>query len=74
VNAAEHIIGVSGPDLGNLRAGLAASATSASFAVVSGGMLCALHVAALAAANASRVDTTTVNRCPRTRNDLPRFG
>ncbi|WP_219416288.1 MFS transporter [Pseudonocardia nigra] len=48
VSAVEHVIGVSGPDLGNLRAGLVAGATSASFAAVSGGLLCVGGVAALA--------------------------
>lgn len=53
VSAVEHIIGVSGPDLGNFRAGLVAGATSASFAAVSGGVLCVLGVAGLAATNSS---------------------
>jgi hypothetical protein len=49
VSAVEHIIGVSGPDLGNFRAGALASVTSAGFAAVSGGLACALGIAALAA-------------------------
>lgn len=53
VSAVEHIIGVSGPDLGSFRGGLVAGATSASFAVISGGLLCVLGVAGLAAANTS---------------------
>ncbi|WP_116040520.1 MFS transporter [Amycolatopsis palatopharyngis] len=51
VSSVEHIIGVSGPDLGNFRGGLVAGITSASFAVVSGGLLCVVGVAVLAAAN-----------------------
>lgn len=53
VSSAEHIIGVSGPDLGNFRGGLVAGATSASFAVISGGVLCVLGVAGIALANTS---------------------
>ena len=51
VSAVEHIIGVSGPDVGNFRGGLVASATSASFAVISGGALCVLGIAVVAALN-----------------------
>ena len=51
VSAVEHIIGVSGPDLGNFRGGLVAGATTATFAVVSGGVLCVAGVVALAATN-----------------------
>jgi Transmembrane secretion effector len=53
VSAVDHIIGVSGPDLGNFRGGLVAGATSASFAVISGGFLCVLGVIGLAVANTS---------------------
>lgn len=67
VSAVEHIIGVSGPDLGNFRAGLVGGATSASFAIVSGGVLCVLGVAALAVANTSlRRFTTTVRESEST--------
>jgi MFS family permease len=51
VSAAEHMIGVSGPDLGSFRAGLLAGATSATFAAVAGGAMCALGIAFLAASN-----------------------
>lgn len=51
VSAAEHAIGVAGPDLGNVRAGLVASATSATFAAVAGGVVCSLGIAAVAIAN-----------------------
>ncbi|WP_327158643.1 MFS transporter [Streptomyces tubercidicus] len=40
VGAAEHIVGQAGPDLGNLRGGLVADATSGTTALVSGGLLC----------------------------------
>ncbi|MFE7539529.1 MFS transporter [Streptomyces platensis] len=40
VSAAEQIVGQAGPDLGNLRGGLVADATSGTAALVSGGLLC----------------------------------
>ncbi|MEU3987813.1 MFS transporter [Streptomyces platensis] len=40
VSAAEQIVGQTGPDLGNLRGGLVADATSGTTALVSGGLLC----------------------------------
>ncbi|MBW5421386.1 MFS transporter [Streptomyces sp. BG9H] len=52
VSSVEHVIGVAGPELGNFRGGLLASATSASFALVLGGLSAALVIAAVAAANA----------------------
>jgi predicted MFS family arabinose efflux permease len=45
VAAAEQIVGQAGPDMGNLRGGLVASATSGGFALVSGGLLCVAAVA-----------------------------
>lgn len=51
VSAAEHIIGVSGPDIGNFRGGLVAGATSPVFAAVSGGVLCVLGVGWIALHN-----------------------
>ncbi|MFC7342626.1 MFS transporter [Saccharopolyspora griseoalba] len=45
VNAVDPVVGASGPDLGNFRAGLAADATSATAAAVSGALLCAVGVA-----------------------------
>ncbi|WP_245642479.1 MFS transporter [Nonomuraea candida] len=51
VSSVEHVIGVAGPELGNFRGGLLASATSASFALVFGGLSAVLAVAAVAAAN-----------------------
>ena len=52
VSSVEHVIGVAGPELGNFRGGLLASATSASFALVAGGLSAVLAIAAVAAANA----------------------
>lgn len=40
VSAAEQIVGSAGPDLGNMRGGLVAEATSGMVALVSGGLLC----------------------------------
>jgi len=42
VSALEHIVGVAGPQLGMLRAGLVAAATSGSVALVTGGLSCVL--------------------------------
>ncbi len=52
VSSVEHVIGVAGPELGNFRGGLMASATSAPCSLVVGGASAALAVAALAVANA----------------------
>jgi MFS family permease len=46
ISSIELIVGISGPDLGNLRAGAVAQGTTAAFALVSGGLAC---LAALAA-------------------------
>ena len=51
VSAVDHVVGVSGPDLGNFRGGLVAAGTSPTIAVVSGGLLCLAGVAATAAVN-----------------------
>ncbi|MFI7104571.1 MFS transporter [Streptomyces sp. NPDC050161] len=53
VSSVEHVIGVAGPELGNFRGGLLASATSAPFSLVVGGLSATLVVAVVAAANAS---------------------
>ncbi|MEU2551204.1 MFS transporter [Streptomyces sp. NPDC013313] len=50
VTAAEQIVGQAGPSLGNVRGGLLAGFTSGAAALVSGGLLCVLAVAAVAAA------------------------
>jgi predicted MFS family arabinose efflux permease len=44
VAAAEQIVGQAGPDVGNMRGGLVAGATSGMTALVSGGLLCAVAV------------------------------
>jgi predicted MFS family arabinose efflux permease len=49
VSAVEDIVGMAGPYLGNFRAGVVAGATTAGFAAVSGGLLCVLGIAAVAA-------------------------
>jgi MFS family permease len=49
VSAVEHVVGVTGPDFGNFRGGLVAGLSSAPVALVSGGLLAALGVAAVAA-------------------------
>jgi predicted MFS family arabinose efflux permease len=45
VVAAEQVTGQAGPDIGSMRAGLVAAATSGTFALVSGGLLCLAVVA-----------------------------
>lgn len=51
VSSVEHVIGVAGPNLGNFRGGVLAGWTSATFSLVSGGMLCVVGVLVIAAAN-----------------------
>ncbi|MGW6511072.1 MFS transporter, partial [Streptomyces niveus] len=48
VSSVEHVIGVAGPELGNFRGGLVASATSAPFSLVSGGLTATLAIAVVA--------------------------
>ncbi|OLT20126.1 hypothetical protein BJF78_35760, partial [Pseudonocardia sp. CNS-139] len=50
VSAVENVVGAGGPGIGDARAGLVAGLTSASFAAVSGGLACAVAVAAVALA------------------------
>ncbi|MEV0123280.1 MFS transporter [Streptomyces sp. NPDC050703] len=52
VSAAEQIVGQAGPDIGNLRGGLVADATSGAAALVSGGLLCLGAVAVVGATTA----------------------
>jgi MFS family permease len=52
VGAAEQTVGVAGPDLGNMRAGLVADVTSGTAALVSGGLLCLGAVALVAVTTA----------------------
>ena len=49
VAAAEQIVGQGGPEVGNLRGGLVAAATSGTVALVSGGLLCVAAVVLIAA-------------------------
>lgn len=49
VAAAEQIVGQAGPDVGNIRGGLIAGATSGMVALVSGGLLCMTAVALVGA-------------------------
>lgn len=51
VSSVEMIVGISGPDLGNVRAGAMAQATSAGVALVVGGLGCVVTVAATAIAS-----------------------
>jgi MFS family permease len=44
VSAVEHIVGVAGPDVGNMRAGAVAGLTTPQFAALSGAALCVLGV------------------------------
>ncbi|MFE4519646.1 MFS transporter [Kitasatospora sp. NPDC056783] len=49
VSAAEQIVGQAGPDVGSMRGGLVADATSGAVALVSGGLLCLGAVVVLGA-------------------------
>ncbi|MEU8027460.1 MFS transporter [Streptomyces sp. NPDC049099] len=49
VTAAEQIVGQAGPDLGNVRGGLVAGWTSGATSLITGGLLCLLAVATVAA-------------------------
>ncbi|MFJ8825359.1 MFS transporter [Streptomyces sp. NPDC102467] len=51
VSSVEHVIGVAGPELGNFRGGLIASATSASFSLIAGGLSAVLATSIVAAVN-----------------------
>lgn len=69
VSSVEHVIGVAGPELGNFRGGLLASATSASFSLVFGGLSAILAIAAVAATNAPFAPTAR-RLLPRSRPPL----
>ncbi|MER6016386.1 MFS transporter [Streptomyces bluensis] len=49
VSAAEQVVGQAGPDIGNLRGGLVADATTGTTALISGGLLCLGAVAMVGA-------------------------
>ena len=51
VTSVEHVIGVAGPELGNFRAGVVAGLAGAAFAATSGGLVCLVGIAVIAAAN-----------------------
>lgn len=51
VASVEHVIGVAGPNVGNFRGGAIAGWTSASFSLVSGGLLAVVGVLLIAAVN-----------------------
>ena len=59
VGAAEQIVGQAGPDIGNMRGGLVAGATSGAAALVSGGLLCLGAVAVVAATTADLRNSCT---------------
>lgn len=46
ISSVELVVGISGPDLGNVRAGAVAQATTATFALVTGGVACLAVLAA----------------------------
>jgi len=48
VSAMEHVVGAAGPQLGNVRAGLVAAASSGNVAIVTGGVACLLSMGVLA--------------------------
>ena len=53
VNSLDYLVGVSGPQLGNFRAGVVASATSGAASAVLGGVASLVAVAAIAVASPS---------------------
>ncbi len=61
VSAAENVVGIAGPELGNFRAGIVASIASPAVSLTSGGILCVAAIAAIAARNKPlrryRIDT-----------------
>ncbi|MER0241563.1 MFS transporter [Streptomyces sp. HSW2009] len=65
VSSAEHVSGVAGPHLGNFRGGAVASATSAPFSLVTGGLLATLAIVAVAAANAPLRGYRTPGAAPK---------
>jgi MFS family permease len=64
VSSVEMMVGISGPDLGNLRAGVVAQATSAALALVTGGLACVAVVAATVATSPEMVRYRTESRSP----------
>jgi hypothetical protein len=71
VSSVEHVIGVAGPELGNFRGGLLASATSAPFALVAGGLTATVAVAVVAAVNAPLRAWRTPSPAPPEATEAP---
>lgn len=65
VSAAEQIVGQAGPDIGNLRGGLVADATSGGAALVSGGLLC-LGAVVVVGATTADLRSSSAPPYPRT--------
>ncbi|GLW07774.1 MFS transporter [Microtetraspora sp. NBRC 13810] len=83
VSAAEQIVGQAGPDVGNMRGGLVAGATSGTAALVSGGLLCVAAVVAISVTAPELRRSGTAGheepragtaRRPRAGSDLPPAG
>jgi MFS family permease len=69
MNALDFLVGAGGPSLGDLRAGLVASATSGAISAVSGGLGCVIGAGVIGAAIPSlrswRADASTRERDPQ---------
>ncbi|HVX09376.1 MFS transporter [Humibacter sp.] len=69
MNALDFLVGAGGPSLGDLRAGLVASATSGAISAVSGGLACVIGAGVIGAAIPSlrswRADASTRERDPQ---------
>ncbi|MFE2874506.1 MFS transporter [Streptomyces roseus] len=70
VSAAEQIVGQAGPDIGNMRGGLAADATSGATALVSGGLLC-LGAVAVVGATTADLRSSSVSSSSQTASASP---
>ncbi|RCG21445.1 MFS transporter [Streptomyces diacarni] len=71
VSSVEHVIGVAGPELGNFRGGLLASATSAPFSLVAGGLSAGVAIAVVATANTALRAYRTPSPAPPAREPDP---
>ncbi|MGW3271848.1 MFS transporter [Streptomyces kronopolitis] len=70
VSAAEQIVGQAGPDIGNMRGGLVADATSGATALVSGGLLC-LGAVAVVGATTADLRSSSVSSSSQTASASP---
>ncbi|MFD8216848.1 MFS transporter [Streptomyces sp. NPDC059697] len=70
VSAAEQIVGQAGPDIGNMRGGLVADATSGAVALASGGLLC-LGAVAVVSATTLDLRSSSAPSPPRTASAGP---